>query len=99
MAKRRDKCLLLFALPIALCLSHKAWAQTAIVTRNVNLRSDPSPANPPQVPLTPNIVLILLEPDSQRGYLHARTYVGTEAWVWSRNVHPITEIEVSMQGE
>jgi hypothetical protein len=59
---------------------------TAVVTRNVNLREDPSSANPPIVLLAPPTTLTLLEPAKTNGYFHVRTGDGDEGFVWARNV-------------
>jgi hypothetical protein len=64
-----------------------AFAQTATVTRNVNLRSEQSTVEPAIRLLTPaEPPLTLLEPDLQDGYYHVRTSVGEEGYVYSRNV-------------
>lgn len=64
-----------------------ANAQTAIVTRNVNLRPDPSTQNAPLAKLTPGTQLELLEPAPTAGFLHVKTPDGTEGWIWNRNAH------------
>ena len=64
-----------------------AFGQTAEVTHNVNLRSDPSTSNPPIRLLTPPEQVQLLESDKTNGYYHVQTSVGEEGWVWSPNVH------------
>ena len=61
-------------------------AQTAVVKRNVNLRSDPSTANDPVAKLTSGAQLQLLEPDATAGYYHVRTADGESGWVWGRNI-------------
>ena len=45
-----------------------AAAQTAVVTRNVNLRPDPSTDNAPVKKLTPGTHVELLEPDPTAGF-------------------------------
>ena len=69
-----------------------ALGQTAEVTHNINLRSDPSTANPPIRLLTPPEQVQLLEAGKTNGYYHVQTFVGEEGWVWSPNVHvlPVT---------
>src|ERR1700693_2478959 len=69
-----------------------ASAQTAEVTHNVNLRSDPSTANPPIRLLLPPEHVQLLEASKTNGYFHVRTVQNEEGWVWSPNVHvlPVT---------
>ncbi len=72
-------CFLIFLTGVAL-------AQTAEITRNINLRSDSSTANPPIRLLTPPAQVDLLEPDKTAGYFHVRTSANEEGWVWARNV-------------
>jgi len=75
---------LLFAALV--CLGSWAIAQTATVTRNVNLRSDPSTNGDPVEKLTPPAQLQLIEPDPNGGYYHVRAEDGQEGWVWGRNI-------------
>jgi hypothetical protein len=64
-----------------------ASAQTATVTRNVNLRSEQSTVEPAIRLLTPTEPpLTLLEPDLQDGYYHVRTSASEEGYVYGRNV-------------
>jgi uncharacterized protein YgiM (DUF1202 family) len=63
-----------------------ASAQSLIVKRNVNLRSDPSTNVKPIVLLTPPAQLTLLDSDKQNGFYHVRTSDGKEGWVWAKNV-------------
>jgi uncharacterized protein YraI len=69
-----------------------ALGQTAEVTHNVNLRSDPSTANPPIRLLLPPEQVQLVEAGKTNGYFHVRTVQNEEGWVWSSNVHllPVT---------
>lgn len=62
-----------------------AGSQTAVVTRNVNLRSDPSTTQTPIAKLTPETQLQLLETGSTNGYLHVKVN-DQSGWVWSKNV-------------
>src|ERR1700739_2130990 len=64
-------------------------AQTAIVTRTVNLRPDPSTTQTPIAKLTPQTQLQLLETGSPNGYLHVKVN-DQSGWVWGKNVktHP-----------
>lgn len=71
---------------VLVCWSTIASAQTATVTRNVNLRSDPSTSQPPLQLLTPNEPLTLLSPTPDNGYYHVRAADGHEGYVWARNV-------------
>src|SRR5712691_10776032 len=63
-----------------------ATAQTAVVTRNVNLRPDPSTNNTPIEKLTPDTQIQLLEPDRTNGFFHVKVDHHT-GWVWGNNVH------------
>jgi len=71
---------------ILLVAATVSFAQTVVVQRNVNLRADPSTANPPITLLTPPTVLTLLETMKQAGYYHVRTASSQEGWVWGPNV-------------
>lgn len=67
------------------------FSQEAIVTRNVNLRRDPSTTNPPIRRLLPSDELELLNPEPVDGYYHVRTVEGDEeGWVWGKNVRLLT---------
>jgi hypothetical protein len=72
---------------VLLACTRLVLAQTAEVTRNVNLRADPSTDNPPIRLLTPPEVVTLLEPDKTAGYYHVRTAANEEGWVWGPNVN------------
>lgn len=61
-------------------------AQQATVKRNVNLRSDPSTANPPIELLSSGATLTILDSTPQGGYYHVRAEDGQMGWVWSKNV-------------
>src|SRR5438094_10348909 len=78
------KRLLKTLLSLLLFLSMSA-AQTAVVTRNVNLRPDPSTDNDPIQKLAPETQLQLLEPNPTNGFLHVRVDDQT-GWVWGNNV-------------
>jgi hypothetical protein len=61
-------------------------AQTAVVSRNVNLRITASTNNDPIATLTPGTQIQLLEPGPKAGYYHVRTAEGRMGFVWSRNI-------------
>jgi uncharacterized protein YraI len=73
-------------LAVLLCAA-VSLAQTAEVTHNVNLRSEPSTNNPSIRLLTPPEQVDLLEPAKTGGYYHVRTSQAEEGWVWAKNVH------------
>src|ERR1035441_6075821 len=64
-------------------------AQQAEVTRNVNLRADPSADNPPIRLLMPPEQVQLLESSETSGYYHVHTSQAEDGWVWAKNVHVI----------
>ena len=62
-------------------------AQTATVTKNANLRPDPSTANDPVEKLTPPAQVQLIEPNATGGYFHVKAADGQAGFVWGRNIH------------
>jgi len=85
LVRNTSLCILL----LVLC-SVLANAQTAVVTRNVYVRSDPSTANDPIVKLTPGNQIQLLDPGDVSGFYHVRTSDGRTGYVWSRNVRVLS---------
>ena len=61
-------------------------SQTAVVTRNANLRPDPSTDQDPIVKLIPPAQVELLEPDPTNGFYHVKAGAN-EGWVWGKNIH------------
>ena len=82
--------LVLIAFPASLAL-----AQEAVVTRNVNLRRDPSTNKPPIRLLVPPDTVDLLEPEQTSGYYHVRTEDREEGWVWGSNIRVLSGGEPS----
>jgi uncharacterized protein YraI len=76
---------LLRTIAVALLWVSLAHSQTAVVTRNVNLRPDPSTNGSPIDKLTSPTQLQLLEPGATNGFLHVKVN-GNSGWVWSKNV-------------
>ena len=72
---------------LLLSIAFPLHAQQAEVTRNVNLRADPSADNPPIRLLMPPEQVQLLEPGKTSGYYHVRTGQAEEGWIWAKNVH------------
>ncbi len=70
-----------------LCLlwTSLATAQTAVVKRNVNLRSDASTDSDIVELLKPGAQLQLVEPDQTNGFYHVTSDDGKDGWVWARN--------------
>ena len=62
------------------------FAQNAAVTRNVNMRSEPTTASASIRLLHPNESLTLVDPQESSGYYHVKTEDGTEGWVWGKNI-------------
>jgi len=76
----------LAALGIWFLLSVSAvLSQTAVVTRNVKLRPDPSTDQDPIVKLVPPAQVELLEPDQTNGFYHVKAGQN-EGWVWGKNI-------------
>src|SRR5216684_4497220 len=71
-----------------LCLlwTSLATAQTTVVKRNVNLRSDASTASDIIEGLKPGAQLQLVEPDQTNGFYHVTAADGQSGWVWARNI-------------
>lgn len=64
------------------------------VTRNVNLRSDPSTQNDSITLLHPPATLDLVATNKTNGYYHVHTDDGEDGWVWSKNVKIITNASI-----
>jgi uncharacterized protein YgiM (DUF1202 family) len=67
-------------------MASSAAAQTAVVTRNVNLRTGPSSSRSIVRQLAPPDELAILDPQQTNGYWEVRVAGGDQGWVWSRNV-------------
>jgi len=63
-----------------------AAAQTAVVTRNVNLRSDASTNSDPIETLKRGARLTLIDPDPTGGYYHVTAPDGQAGFVWGKNI-------------
>ena len=61
-------------------------AQTAVVTRNVNLRPDASTDKDPIETLTAGAQLTLIDSASTMGYYHVKAQDGQNGFVWGKNV-------------
>lgn len=61
-------------------------AQTATVTRSVNLRPDPSTDDDPIEKLRRHTQVQLVEPDATDGFYHVTAPDGQDGWVWGRNI-------------
>ena len=77
----RFLCSLVLSLLCALAI-----AQTAVVTRNVNLRPDASTNDDPIETLKPGAQLTLLNSAPTGGYYHVKVPDGQSGFVWGRNV-------------
>lgn len=63
-----------------------ATAQTAVVNRNVNLRSDSSTASDIIETLKPGDQLQLVSASKTNGFYHITAADGKDGWVWAKNV-------------
>jgi Deoxyribonuclease II len=72
-----------------------ALAQTAVVTRNVNLRPTPSNDRDPSAKLTPGTGIQLLQPGPTGGYYRVQTSDGKTGYVWGRNIRINAEATIS----
>jgi Bacterial SH3 domain len=63
-----------------------ATAQTAVVNRNVNLRSESSTASDIVETLKPGDHLQLVSASKTNGFYHITTADGKNGWVWAKNV-------------
>jgi uncharacterized protein YgiM (DUF1202 family) len=77
----------LFSLLIFLLLqASPAAAQTAVVTRNLNLQPDVSSNGAPVQTLKIGTKVGLVETEQANGFLNVKTEDGTKGWVWARNL-------------
>jgi len=76
----------IFATLAILFVCSTAAAQTAVVTRNVNLRRGPSSKRAIIETLAPLDELTILSPNQQHGYWEVRAADGEHGWVWAANV-------------
>ncbi len=80
---KRLLCVLVLAVSL-FCIG--AGAQTAVVTRNVNLRPDASTNNAPVETLKPGARLTLLDLAPTNGFYHVKAPDGQIGFTWTRNV-------------
>lgn len=85
--------LLLLVLAFLALVSLPLAAQDAVVSRNVNLRSDPSTQNPEIRLLLPGAELFLLESEKTNGYYHVRTMAAEEGWAYGARVRLLPQEE------
>ncbi len=71
-----------------------AYAQWAVVTRNVNLRPQPSTDSAEIMLLRPGTELELVWPDRVNRYYSVLTEAGEIGWAWGNNVRVVPEGEV-----
>lgn len=77
---------LLHSLVLAVVCVVLSAAETAVVTRNVNLRSDASTSHEPITNLTPGTQIKLLDSESINGYYRVQTSDGQAGFVWGKNI-------------
>jgi uncharacterized protein YraI len=71
---------------ILLLIVPVAGAQTAVVTRNANLRTGPGTTHTKITQLQPPDELVLVEPTAQQGWYHVRTPSGTSGWISGHSI-------------
>jgi hypothetical protein len=76
----------LLSVIVVVLLSTLLGAQTAVVTHNVNLRSDPSTSKRAIAKLALGTELQLLNGNSVSGYYRVKTATGDIGFVWGKNV-------------
>ncbi len=79
----------LIAWSIGVVLLGAAWpalADEAALTRNANLRRDPSTARPPIRRLVPPDEVEIIDPTPTNGYYHVRDEDNEEGWVWGGSI-------------
>jgi uncharacterized protein YgiM (DUF1202 family) len=77
---------ILFTLAFVLSASASAWAQTATVTHNVNLRLDASTEQEPIRLLMVGEHLTLVDANKDDGYYHVETADNEEGFVWGNYI-------------
>jgi hypothetical protein len=81
---------ILYLLVLALLWTSISTAQTAVVNRNANLRSDPSATSDVIEGLKAGAELHLQESDQTNGFYHVTAADGRDGWVWARNIKILT---------
>lgn len=76
----------LLCLALLCCYSTSLLAQEASVTRNVNLRRDPSTSSPVLAHLASGARLTLVDASADSGFYHVRTEDDQVGWVWAKFV-------------
>jgi hypothetical protein len=90
---------LVLLIALVLCTA-TAFAQDAVVERNVYLRPTPSTSNQPIRKLIPPDEVELLGTNQVDGYYHVRTVDGDEeGWVWGRNIRIGLVSEADVEAE
>ncbi len=78
-----------FGAAVYLAVAMRLIADDVVVTRNVNLRPDPSTSHGPRRLLKPPERLTLLETGQTNGYYHVRTAGSEDGWVRAANVRVV----------
>jgi hypothetical protein len=76
----------LLCMALLCCYSGSLCAQEAAVTRNVNLRRDPSTSSPVLAHLASGARLTLVDASADSGFYHVRTENDQVGWVWAKFV-------------
>src|SRR5882762_7916923 len=80
-----------YLLVLAFLSTSVSIAQTAVVKRDVNLRSDPSTASDIIEGLKAGAELQLKESDQTNGFYHVTAGDGRDGWVWRGSIKILTE--------
>jgi hypothetical protein len=81
---------ILYVFVLCLLWASAATAQTAVVKRDVNLRSEASTDSDIIELLKPGTQLQLVEPEKTNGFYHVTADDGKNGWVWARNIKVLT---------
>ncbi len=68
-----------------------ALADEAVLTRNANLRRDPSTARPPIRRRAPPDEVEIIDPTPTNGYYHVRDEDQEEGWVWGGSIRILSD--------
>ncbi|HEV2670648.1 MAG TPA: hypothetical protein VGU74_06115 [Gemmatimonadales bacterium] len=71
---------------ILILATSRATAQTAVVTRSVNLRTGPAKSYAIKETLHLNDELLILDPNQSNGYYNVRVADGEAGWTWGKNI-------------
>jgi len=88
----RRRCILVL-LAISLGTAGPSLATEGALTRNANLRRDPSTASPPLRRLAPPDEVEVIDPKPVNGYYHVRDEDNEQGWVWHGSLRIVPDVE------